>query len=160
MKKKRNKFTVVRDTREKDAFGYWFPEDDQCDGTIEKKLDTGDYSLLGYENLICIERKRTTGELAGNVTEARFERELERMASFKYRFVVCEFSLEDVRYFPQGSGIPKDKWPKLRVTAKFLMRRIVDIQMANIGVVFLGSEMYCRNYVGYVLRRVFEKEQG
>lgn len=53
------KFKVIRDTREK--VGYWdFVPDDRCSGTIEKAVQTGDYTLVGYEDVLCIERKRNT----------------------------------------------------------------------------------------------------
>jgi ERCC4-type nuclease len=45
-----------------------------------KKLEFGDYSIEGYEDKICIERKQNLTELAGNFTNgrARFEAEFIR----------------------------------------------------------------------------------
>jgi ERCC4-type nuclease len=48
--------------------------------TIKKKLDTGDYSILGYEEKITIERKKDLDELAGNFCydRDRIRKEFER----------------------------------------------------------------------------------
>ena len=48
-------YTVVRDTREQQ--GYFFKKFNTCQGTVQRKLDTGDYSILGMEDKVCIERK-------------------------------------------------------------------------------------------------------
>ena len=52
-------YTVIRDTREQE--GYTFEKFTgrytSCNGMIIKKLDTGDYSLVGLEDKLCIERK-------------------------------------------------------------------------------------------------------
>jgi len=93
-------YTVVRDTREKEGFG-WIYEKQQdtkkpprCNGTIVQKLDTGDYSVVGYEDLICIERKDDYAELWVNYSQrATFEQEMERMTKIKYRYVLIESTL-------------------------------------------------------------------
>src|ERR1022692_1606102 len=107
-KKQNEKYTVIRDTREQK--GWDFFEDDYCDGMIEKKLDSGDYSILGLENVFCIEKKRNTAELAKNIFEKRFFAELQRLEKFDYSFLILEFNLIDVLNFPFGSGIPQNKW--------------------------------------------------
>ena len=47
------KYTVIKDTREKD--GYFFKEYDRCDGMVVETMKTGDYTLKGMENVLCIE---------------------------------------------------------------------------------------------------------
>ena len=58
-------FTVIKDTREQN--GYYFSKFNTCAGMIEHKLDTGDYSIQGFEDKICIERKGCVEELAINL---------------------------------------------------------------------------------------------
>lgn len=60
-------------------------------------LPTGDYSLLGYEHLICVERKSVSDfvNCMGHGRE-RFERELERMEAFPYKMIICEGSFVDI----------------------------------------------------------------
>ena len=71
------KYTVIKDTREQE--GWFFTQTTACDGMVREKLDTGDYSLRGYEELLAIERKGKISEFARNIVENRFERELERL---------------------------------------------------------------------------------
>ena len=69
---------IVIDTREQKAFT--FEAFGQAFNTITATLPTGDYSLLGFESRIVIERK-SLADLYGTLGQgrARFIRELERM---------------------------------------------------------------------------------
>ena len=86
-----SKFLVVKDTREKD--GWYFKESDYCQGMIDQKLDTGDYSVQGLEDVLCIERKGSVSEIANNIVDKRFDRELDRMKEFKYKFLILELQI-------------------------------------------------------------------
>ena len=37
------------------------------------------------------------------------------MSEFKYKFLILEFSVEDILSFPVGSDIPKKSWNKLHL---------------------------------------------
>lgn len=151
-----NRFTIIRDTREQQ--GYFFDEDPlYCGGTEIAALKTGDYSIRGHENVICVERKKSTGELAGNLGESRFARELERMTKIKHRFLVCEFPYSNIMEFPANSGIPRSKFSKLRITSKYMLRRLVEMQMTGINVIFCEDSVNARHYVWYLMKRVFEE---
>jgi len=84
---------VVVDTREQTPF------DLEPFGVehVRRTLKTGDYSAVGMEHRVTVERKRV-GELFGCFARERerFRREFERMASFEYAAVVIEGSLADV----------------------------------------------------------------
>lgn len=91
--------TIIRDTREKDGHGWFFEPDEKKSGppriakTIIDTLQMGDYSLgnSGMENLVRIERKAGFSELMGNMLESeRFEREMEKFASIKYKYMFVE----------------------------------------------------------------------
>lgn len=76
--------------------------------TVSKSLDTGDYSIVGFEQRITIERK-SLGDLYGTLGSGRdrFERELERMASFEVAMVVIEADLLDIMTRPpEHSRVP------------------------------------------------------
>lgn len=85
---------ILRDTREQkpyafERFGV------EC---IPATLDTGDYSLPGFEDRVAVERKSIDdliGCLMGS-DRARFERELSRGARYDLFCVVVESSLEDI----------------------------------------------------------------
>ena len=78
---------LVKDTREPEfAWDAYFTAP-----VINKKLDTGDYSLKGFESYIAIERK-TIDDLIGCLTKGRerFERELKRSKKLDYFAVIVE----------------------------------------------------------------------
>ena len=56
------RFTVIRDTREKEGHGWWFDENAYCIGTEKTKLDIGDYSIKDKEHILCKERKESVSE--------------------------------------------------------------------------------------------------
>lgn len=101
-------YTVIRDTREQQ--GYFFKKFNTCNGTVQRKLETGDYSILGMEDKVCIERKASVSEIALNLGKGKyaFYNEVERMREYEHKFIVCEFSMEDVMKFPEGAKIPKE----------------------------------------------------
>jgi len=82
-------FTIIVDTREQKPF--LFKGIDPQPKIIIKKLDTGDYSLEGYSDQICVERKSVI-DLFGSCGSGRerFQREIERMGKFEYAAIVCE----------------------------------------------------------------------
>ncbi len=59
--------------------------------TKVKSLDTGDYSIEGYESRVTVERK-SLADLYGTLSRSRdrFERELQRMTSFERSIIIIE----------------------------------------------------------------------
>ena len=93
-------YTVIRDTREKDGHGWLFNKQKEdhrppkCNGTILQTLKTSDYSLVGYEDILAIERKADYSELFVNYGKRElFEQEMERMSKMKYKYVLIESPL-------------------------------------------------------------------
>jgi ERCC4-type nuclease len=130
---------ILIDTREKQPWKFHHPD---VQGTEAKKLDTGDYSIEGLEDSVCIERKKSVPELATCVTSARFTRELERMSTYSYRYLIFEFSIEDVLKYPEGSTIPRARWAKLKVKGKYIMKRLGEIERKyGLQIVFADSAM-------------------
>jgi len=85
---------ILQDTREQRPYSFdkW-PVDVQAAG-----LPTGDYSILGFENQIAIERKSLDDLISclmGKHRE-RFEKELSRARSYELFAVVIESNLSDV----------------------------------------------------------------
>ena len=91
MREKQSKIppmVIIRDTREQQGYAFGFLPPDQVKVAT---LSTGDYSLEGLEDQVTIERKSLAdafGTIGGQ--RKRFQRELERMTSFKYAAVVIE----------------------------------------------------------------------
>ena len=91
-------FTIAIDTREQHPLQFLNYKADANQGykpliirTQTMALKTGDYSLVGYESRIAIERKSLSDAYStfGQDRE-RFERELERLAAMEFAAVVIE----------------------------------------------------------------------
>lgn len=151
------KYTVIRDTREHRDKGWTFAGSTRCVGTETTKLDTGDYSLKGMEELFCIERKGSVSEFARNVTENRFEKELKRLESFKYPFIILEFEMSDIIDYPKNSGIPYNKRNQLRFRGPFILKRLIELQMQyKTKILICGSRG--REVASSIFKRVVEIE--
>lgn len=101
-----NKFSIVvqQDTREQKP---WIFEKEeklksgyktQIVGQEIATLTEGDYKIKDSD-LVVIERKASFGEIFGNfspvVHKERFEREMEKMAKYKYKYIVIEGNLNN-----------------------------------------------------------------
>jgi len=146
--------TIIIDTREQQPWK--FPNHT----TAVKKLDTGDYSLEGLENVLCIERKKNTSEFAKNIIEKRYDDWTMRMAEFKHKYLLLECSLADVYRFPEKSGIPKYLLSKTRISSKFLIKKLLELQILhNIHVLFCDSSYTASKIAEDIMYRVYKNEQ-
>ena len=92
-KRPQSHMVIIRDTREQNGYTFGFLPQDQVKVAA---LPTGDYSIEGLEDQVTIERKSLAdafGTIGGQ--RKRFQRELERMTSFKYAAVVIEAGWAD-----------------------------------------------------------------
>lgn len=148
---------IIIDTAEKLPWNF-----DIYDCQVEKgNLNTGDYTLRGYENILSIERKRTTGEISINLglKWRTFNEEFERMADFKYKYLICEFSLDDLIKFPENSGIPKKAWSKLRTNGKFLISKLTKMcDKYGIELLFCGNRDTAISTAMGIFREVIHEE--
>ena len=149
------KYVVVRDTREKVDQGWSWNKSKYCAGTVTRKLDTGDYTLDGMEGYLAIERKGSISEWAKNVTEARFERELERLDAIQHPWILLEFNMTDVLNYPVGSGIPKSKWRYLKFRGPFILKKMTEmIRDHRVHIVLCGSSG--KEVASNIFKRVIE----
>jgi hypothetical protein len=145
-------YTVIRDTREKDDKGWRWIKSKYCTGTIEQKMDTGDYTLEGLEHFIVIERKGSVSEWAHNVLEKRFENELTRLNDFPHSFILLEFGIDDIMRYPIGSGVSKYR---TKIRGSFLLRRTIEIIMRNnINIIFCQNKG--KDIATSIFKRAFE----
>lgn len=95
----KDKPVVIIDTREQTPFEFKLSE--------VSKLDTGDYSVKGFENEFAIERK-AVGDAVNSVISdrERFENEMVRASKLKYFAIIIE-------------GMPEDLRKHVRVGAKY-----------------------------------------
>lgn len=150
-------FTVIKDTREQD--GYFFGPFNTCAGMIEHKLDTGDYTIEGLEDKICVERKGCVEELAVNLGQKKhaFLDEIERMKPFPHKFLVLEFSLEDLLRFPDETRIPVKNKASLKITGKYMIKCLMEFALYNnIQILFCGNKHNAFLAVSSLFKRINE----
>jgi ERCC4-type nuclease len=107
----KREYTVAVDSREQLAYAW---DGVTCQTTT---LVAGDYSIIGMERVVCVERK-SFADWYGCLTTGRerFENSLHRLAAVRYPLVVIEASMEDFlkpyTYAARG-GIVESKLPPL-----------------------------------------------
>lgn len=151
--------TIIRDTREQQGWTFE-PEEKvagriQVMGTQEQALDAGDYSLVGFEDQIRIERKQGFCELFGNMTpvehKERFEREMEKLRDIPFKYLIVEANISrDVL----GLSVPQ-MWKAPPTSA--VLRWLTELEMEyGIRVIFAGDagKRVARMVFDTFLRRV------
>ncbi|MHB1000786.1 MAG: ERCC4 domain-containing protein [Armatimonadota bacterium] len=96
-----SKLTVVIDTREKEPYSF----DPSRIEVIRHALPAGDYSILGFESSISIERKSLedfVGTLIKN--RERFRNELLKLQCYRYACIVVEANIIDLLSGKYRSG--------------------------------------------------------
>ena len=126
-----NDVTIIQDTREQKPWNFEFYGFNQTVDTLK----TGDYTILGLEHIVRIERKRSTSEIAMNLglKSKQFYAEMTRMLQFPHRYLICEFPQSRVLEFPNNSGIPNNLKSKIRMNGGFINSSLEKIK-ANYGI--------------------------
>jgi ERCC4-type nuclease len=153
----KNRFHIIKDTREKDGHGWWYDENAYCSGTTKAKVDVGDYTIQDMEHMVCVERKESVSELAGNCSEKRFHKELEKMSTFPHAFLILEFGWSDIERYPIGSTVPKSKWSNIKIKGKYIMRVISTARLEyGVHVIACGDKKRAEETAFYIMRKVHE----
>lgn len=151
-------FTIIYDTREQTPWDFSYEKSaSQEIGTLK----TGDYTIKGLENKLCIERKGCIEEFANNLGRefARFEKELVRMADFEHAFIICEFPLSDLIEFPFHRANKKLQ-AQSRITGKFLLKQIMEIQLDHkVKIMFCENKFYANKTALSLMKRVYERHR-
>tara|TARA_R110000744_G_scaffold162572_2_gene279213 strand:+ start:383 stop:913 length:531 start_codon:yes stop_codon:yes gene_type:complete len=121
--------------------------------TITDTLPTGDYSVSGFEDLICCERK-SLPDLIGCMTSGRkrFERELQRMKAYDARCVVVEAHWQQLR----------DGEYRSRITPEAATHSVVSwISSFAVPFLFVGDRTAAADAVAYFLftstKKIYER---
>lgn len=153
-----NLITLLADSREKK----WVWGFGEYEVNVEKRaLKTGDYTILGYENDIVIDRKKSPSEIAQNFTGKdyiRFQKELIRMQSFKEAYFLLEFTLDDLLKYPEGTDIPFKKRRFVKRKGASLWKQMNTIQ-EKYGVTFIfGVDRFnCQTLAIELFNKFLEK---
>lgn len=140
-------FTIVVDQREKLPFT--FAEVDV--EVVTAKLESGDYSILGMEHLVVVERKRPV-ELFSNFTRDRdrFKREYERLSEFEYAAVVIEGDLPSCAI--RGSE-------HSRVSPSLIINSLISWSIRyNVHTWFATSRILAETLTFRILEKFFRRE--
>lgn len=133
---------IIIDTREQRPYNF--------DNSVSQKLQTGDYSAVGFEQLVIVERK-SKADLIGTITRhrARFKRELKRMEPAPFACVVVECSLLDILNDDYQGGIPP------RAVLGSIMSIIIDY---GVPVFFCGdragAKEFTKKYICKAIRHL------
>ncbi len=143
---------ILCDTREKQPYklkGY--------DHTAIK-LDTGDYTIEGCEHLFSVDRKASVSELATNLTQKRFARELERLAQIDHPYLLLEFSPEDISRYPIGSDVPRKRWRYIKVRAPFIFAALTKINVEyGINIIYGYDRAHSERLLIELCKRIDKK---
>lgn len=147
-------FNIIIDTREQHPWSF-----ESLNKTVAK-LDTGDYSLEGLEDKFCIERKASVSEFANNIIEKRFKDVIDRLSKIENAFLLLEFDLEDILIYPVGSTVPKKMWSKIKISPKFILKHIIEMQIYhNIKVVFCGNASNAEQMALNIMRKIYANNE-
>ncbi|TFH24739.1 hypothetical protein E4G67_01690, partial [Candidatus Bathyarchaeota archaeon] len=144
-----DKFLIIRDTREQDGKGWTFRAAANCLGIERKKLDVGDYTVSGLEDILMVERK-TLGDLWNTLGQhlnyKRFLKEIERAKNHKIKYLVIEATIAEV-----NAGY---KWSK--VSPANIHAKLISLQVKhNVHIIFAGREDVARAWTRMLFDKVF-----
>jgi len=149
------KYKVIKDTREKN--GWDFENMESCWGTDLGCLQTGDYTIAGFEDVLCIERKASTAEIANNLgtKKEQFEAEMQRMTAYTYPFILLEFSMSDLLKYPDGSSIPNSKKKFIKLNGRYLLKTLIEYQIFyNVKILFCDNRDQAIKVCDSIFKRI------
>lgn len=149
--KKYKPYKIVKDTREKKGHGWFFRATADCDGMEVRKLDTGDYSIEGLEDMIMIERK-SIPDLWNSLMQGRerFYREMDRALKIPARYLIIEGTLADVI-----KGMPK-RYSKVR--GETIIANLISLeQKYGIHVIYTDKDRsVAQVHVRILLKKLYQ----
>lgn len=119
---------IIQDTREQTPLV--FKRSNNLKKVEVAMLEVGDYSILGYQDQICIERK-SAADLFKSVSSdnARFQRELERAKSLEYFAIVVETTYTNIlkKAFKGAKFIKMQGYVTLKILFTLKFKYNIDI---------------------------------
>ena len=131
---------IVIDKREKQPYPF--------EGAAVIFLKTGDYSIAGYEDRVCVERKRVAEMFAcAGRNRARFERELVRMSKMDYAAIVIEGDMRNL--------LERDDYSK--VSPKAVINSVISWSVQhNVNVWLAGNRTLGRAATYRILEKFWK----
>jgi DNA excision repair protein ERCC-4 len=151
--KKGVQMVIVIDTREQTPFV--FPEGVQ---TVGGTLQSGDYSLQGFTDLVTIERK-SLPDMVGCIGQGRerFERELIRLRGYRYKAVVIEANLKQCEAGGWYKPVTTNGKPKKGITPAQLLGSIASWRVKyGVEFIYACNAEYGANETYRLLRKFYD----
>ena len=108
-----------------------------------KRLKTGDYSLVGFENVIAIEKKSGLIELLNDLTadyRNTFEKFLKRLSKYPVKCIIVEDTLSELSISRALMHVRKKSGGRARLTSKSIYYWTAEIAAKyGIPIVFVGK---------------------
>jgi len=158
---KKTKPKIIVDTREKTPWD--FDGDEAFEEVISRKLDAGDYSLEGLEEIVTIERKASADELLNNFMtktgKNRIYAEMDRMKDYPFKFIIIEQDLETLMdpksYYINKLKNRRKRPPSPRMPIAIVISNLTTLMLEHgIHVIFAGSR--AQNLAKGILLAVYE----
>jgi ERCC4-type nuclease len=103
---------VLVDTREKEPLPLFVNHSNWIGGERRVALKTGDYTVEGMESLLSLERKNLADVVACTVTyRKRFLASCKRLSRFRWKAILIEATLEDIKGGLEPFDIPSEVHP-------------------------------------------------
>lgn len=132
--------TILIDSREQDPYRFTAP-------TVTTGLRSGDYSIIGLQDKIAIERKSLQDAYQTfSHGRARFERELVRLSKLDYAAVVIEADLDKALFYPPTGMSGKS----------FNRSWIAWAQRYGVHFVFANTRLHAQRITEIMLERFWE----
>ena len=152
---KKIKPKIIIDTREQQPLFTEGVEDKHVIFT-RGTLETGDYALADYPDLVVVERKRDGKELYGNLSRQdrreRLYREIDRMQAFKVKYIIIQQSYEEFLNTATWSPIP----PKKAVVGMAIVESTLIYLSAAKGINFVFAGRNSGRLVKRILLKSLE----
>jgi len=121
---------IIQDTREQ------VPIFTPSDVIIERGLKTGDYSIVGFEDKVTIERK-SIPDLYGSVKRERFEKVIARMKKMEWAGLMIEGKEDDVMKQQMfGKIVPRQVYGAL-----------TSYEIQGIHIYYAGSKLDAQDWI-------------
>ena len=138
---------------------------ESCDVTpVMASLVAGDYALDRETEIIrgremravrfAIERK-SISDWAGTISSGwpRFVKELDRMSGFPARIIIVAGNFEQCCYLETENGITPPSHGHPMIEPAFVARRIAELSLMQVSVLFAGNEGYAAALALHIFRR-------
>lgn len=148
------------DTREQTPWNFNSAfKDGKISGTFTSAVEAGDYIIKGRPDLVVVERKKNVAELYNNFIpqskKERFYREMQKMQSVKYKYIVVEQTWEEL-YDPSNFRFSRRN--QYFAGSIVLSNLITIMSKFNVHIIFAGQNAE-HTTIAILLKHYYEEEK-